>query len=284
MPPTATTITFTGLLVFRRDPNTDKYEVGILRARDAHEPHFFQIESGAEGEHPTPINPDVLEQYVKDGNVAWDLEVEGATGLGVEAKPTKPKDRKKPTSTDERDLGWIINIENNEFHTGQLRRTKKALQPVIQLTHGELFTSCKTDSVVTIHGAFAKDFGFIAGGIGLKIDTSAGQQPVLSFKDKDGNKIEVLRLTETDQKSYQVAIFNTPPPGTEIKENHFHMYYDKLFKQVGHHDRFDLKLLEPQVQPPSGRCDDTSNEDPPPPTPNPFKCGGILVEGGDPLG
>jgi hypothetical protein len=283
MPPTATTITFTGLLVFRRDENTDKYAVGILRARDAHEPHFFQIDYQAEGGQSTTISPDVLEQYVKDGNVAWDLEVEGGTGLGIKAKPTKPKDRKDSDASDKQDLGWIINIENDEFHNGKLVRTKKALQPVIQLTSGDLFTSCKTDSVVTIQGPFARHFGFIAGGIGLKIDTSQGQQPVLSFKDKDGKKVEVLRLTDTDKKSYHVAIFNTPKPGTFIKENHFHMYYDKLFQQVGHDKMFDLKLLKPRVVPPSGRCEE-STENPPLPTPNPFKCGGILVEGGDPLG
>lgn len=284
MPPTATTITFTGLLVFRRDENTDKYEVGILRARDAHEPHLFQIEYGAEGEQPKPIPPDTLEQFVKDGNVAWVLEVEGGTGLGVHAKPHKPGNRKKPSSGDEQDLGWIINIENDEFHNGKLKRALKALQPVIQLTSGELFTSCKTDSVVTIRGAFAQDFGFIAGGIGLKIDTSQGQQPVLSFKDKDGKKVEVLRLTDTDKKSYKVAIFNTPKAGTPIKENHFHLYYDKVFTQVGHHERFDLKLLKPKVVPPSGRCEESSVGGIPLPTPNPFRCGGILVEGGDPLG
>ena len=282
MPPTATTITFTGLLVFRRDDN-EKYEVGILRARDAHEPHFLQIAYGVKGDPPTTIPHEDLEQIIKDKNVAWALEVDGGTGMQIQAKPTKPADRKHPQPGD-RDLGWIINIENDEFHNGQLKRTEKALQPVIQLTQGTLFTSCKTDSVVTIQGTFARVFGFIAGGIGLEIDTSQGQQPVLSYKDQQGKTVEILRLKDTDKKSYEVSISNAPEPGVQIKENHFHLYYDKLFKQVDHAERFDLKLLFPSEEPPKGeRCEDTS-EGPPLPTPNPFKCGGILVEKGDPLG
>jgi hypothetical protein len=287
MPQTSTTITFTGLLVFRRDTNTGKYAVGILRARDAHEPHYFQIEFGPDGEKPKPIPQEELEQIIKDGNVSWALEVVGAANPTIKAKHHKPGDRKKPTKDDEKDLGWIINMENDEFHKGQLKRTPKALQPVIQLTEGTLFTSCKTDSVVTLQGVSAQVFGFIAGGIGLEIDTSQGQQPVLSYTDKDGKKVEVLRLKETEKKSYKVSIFNTPKLGTSIKENHFHLYYDKLFTQVDHHKRYDLRLLKPPVEPPGDRCDEATGEateDPPVATPNPFRCGGILVEGGDPLG
>jgi hypothetical protein len=280
--PTSTTITFTGLLVFHRDADSEEYEVGVLRARDAHEPHILQIQITPEGGTPSWIPPNDLERIIQDGNVHWELEVDGGSSLGIQAQPDKPGNRKNPQPGNDRDLGWIINLENDEFHKGPLKRTPNALQPIVRLARGELFTSCKTDSVVTIQGTFARDFGFIAGGISLKIDTSAGQQPVLRFKDQQGEMIDIFRLTQTNQVSYQVTIFNTPPVGTQIRENHFHLYYDRVFKAVGPNERFDLKLLYPVVSPPRDRCEETK-EGLPLPTPNPFRCGGILVGGKAPL-
>jgi hypothetical protein len=277
--PTSTIITFTGLLVFRPDPNTGQFDVGVLRARDAHEPHFLQIEITPDpGQGPIPQQD--LERIIQNGNDRWELVVDGGSNLGIQARINKPADRHN-ANQNPTDFGWIINLENNEFHGKPLERTLKALQPVIRLTQGQLFTSCKTDSIVTIQGAFARDFGFILGGIGLKIDTSAGQQPVLKFKDKQGNETEIFRLPQTDQVSYQVSILNTPPPHVPIKEGHFHLFYDRLFKGVAADERYDLKLLDPPKQP-DDRC--------PVPTevdffnPNPFRCGGIMVESGDGLG
>ena len=278
MPSTSTLITFTGLLVFRPDPKTGQFDVGILRARDAHEPHFLQIYITPDP-GPGPIDQQELERIIQNGNDRWELKVEGSSSLGIQARVSKPADRHN-ANQNQRDLGWIINLENDEFHGKPLVRTPKALRPVIRLTQGELFTSCKTDSVVTIQGPFARDFGFILGGIGLNIDTSAGQQPVLKFKDKQGNETEIFRLTRTDQVSYQVSILNTPPPTVPIKEGHFHLYYDRLFKGVAADQRFDLKLIDP-IKSPSDRCPLATklnffN-------PNPFRCGGIMVESGDDL-
>ncbi len=279
--PTSVNITFTGLLVFRRDPATEEYEVGILRARDAHEPHFLQIEISPDGREPWQIPQDDLEQHIQNGNVRWQLEVEGSSRLGIEARRDKPGDRKDPRRENDRDLGWIINLENDEFHNQPLTRTPNALQPVIRLKQGTLFTSCKTDSVDTIQGQHdPRDFGFIAGGIGLKIDTSEGQEPVLNFLNQQGEKVEIFRLQRTDEVSYQISIFNTPPEGTPIMEGHFHLYYDRLFKGVQENDRYDLKRHEnPIIEPPRDRCLEAKKF-----TPNPFKCGGILVGGEEPLG
>jgi hypothetical protein len=279
MPSTSTTITFTGLLVFRPDPQTGQFEVGVLRARDAHEPHFLQIEITPDPGQG-PIHQQDLERIIQNGNDRWELEVEGSSNLGIQATISKPADRHNATQNPT-DFGWIINLENNEFHKEPLVRTPKALRPVIRLTQGALFTSCKTDSVVTIQGPFARDFGFILGGIGLQIDTSAGQQPVLKFKDKQGNETEIFRLPQTGQVSYQVSILNTPPPDVPIKEGHFHLYYDRLFKEVAMDQRFDLKLLDPAVSPGSDRCPVVKNDNR---NPNPFRCGGIMVESGDGLG
>src|ERR1051325_2440492 len=190
--PTSTIITFAGLLVFRRDLNTGQYEVGTLRARDAHDSHILQIEISPDpstGQGLLVIPPDDLERHIRDGNVVWQLEVEGSPSPGIQATPGKPNDRKNPTTSNDKDLGWIVNLENDEFHNGPLTRTPNALQPIIGLQQGILFTSCKTDSVVTIQGDFAQDFGFITGGISLTIDTSAGQKPELNVFDQQGTKV-----------------------------------------------------------------------------------------------
>jgi hypothetical protein len=292
MPPTSTTITFEGLLIFRRNPATEEFEVGILRARDAHEPHILQIKISPDpksGQGSRKIPPDDLEQHIKNGNVRWQLEFEGSSPVGIQAIRDKPSDRKNPTLQNDKDLGWIINLESDEFHKRQLPRARNALQPVIRLKHGSLFTSCKIDSVDTIQGQHAaRDFGFIAGGIGLKIDTSEGQVPVLNFVNQKGKKVEIFRLLRTDEVSYQISIFNTPPEGTPITENHFHLYYDRLFTDVPENERFDLKLHYPPISPPRDRCVEAINftvdSDPNLPNPNPFRCDGILVEGGEPLG
>jgi hypothetical protein len=273
----STTITFTGLLVFRPDPQTRQFDVGILRARDAHEPHFLQVEITPDPGQG-PIYQQDLEQIIQNGNDRWELEVVGGSSSEIQATVTKPADRHN-ANQNPTDFGWIINLEDEEFHGEPLVRTPKALRPVIRLTQGELYTSCKTDSIVTIQGPFARDFGFILGGIGLTIDTSAGQQPALTYINQKGIKKDIFRLPNTDQVSYQVSILNTPPPNVPIKEGHFHLFYDRLFKEVAPDERFDLKLLYPSVKP-HDRCpvvDDKRN-------PNPFRCGGIMVQSGDGLG
>ena len=283
---TSTIITFTGLFVVRRDPASRHYDVGILRARDAHQPHILQIEIEPDprtGHGKWTIPPDELEQHIQNRHTRWELEVEGSSSVGVESKPDRPGDRHNPTVTNKSDLGWIINIENHEFHSGRLGRERNALQPIIRLKHGTLFSTCKTDSVDKIQGEQTEHLGFIAGGVGLNIDTSDGQAPVLNF-ERRGEKVEIFRLLRTDRESYKISISNTPIAGTTIVGDHFHMYYDRLFKGVPHHQRFNLKVHrgpdgEP-IHPPDGDiCPEVSKKD----TPNPFRCGGLLVEEGDPF-
>ncbi|HET6978743.1 MAG TPA: hypothetical protein VFI24_20595 [Pyrinomonadaceae bacterium] len=285
--PTSTTITFQGLLIFRRDPATEEFEVGILRARNAHEAHILQIEISPDprgGQGPWKIPPDDLERHIQNRDVRWQLEVEGNASMGVQAMRNKPRDRRNPTAQDDRDLGWIVNLEDEEFHNRALTRARNALQPIIRLQQGAIFTSCKPDSVDTIQGNTQRDFGFIAGGIGLKIDTSDGQIPVLNFVNQKGVKVEIFRLTRTAEVSYQISIFNSPLPGTPIMQNHFHLYYDLLFTGVPASERFDLKLHNPPRYPPRDRCDEAVKvKGLPLPTPNPFRCGGLLVGGEDPL-
>src|SRR5688500_4027309 len=109
---TSTIITFTGLFVLRRDPATRHYELGILRARDAHQPHILQIviEPDPETGHGEWTIPhEQLEEYIQNKHTRWELDVEGSASVGTESKPDKPRNRHSPTAENKSDLGWIIN-------------------------------------------------------------------------------------------------------------------------------------------------------------------------------
>jgi len=268
-----TTITFNGLLVFARAPKADYYELGVLRARglgDGDDDHILQISvEPPAGIDTTKFDPDVLESYIQDGNVRWSLEVEskGQPVRGIVANANTPADRKDASQNPD-DFGWVINIEE-EFHNGaMLPRQAQRLQPVIELTKGRLFTSSKTAVNKAKGGGAAKSFGSIADNVGLEIDTNAGEEVVLSFMDQSGNKTEIFRLTDTDQRDYKVSIKNTPkntqPAHSTATGSHFHLFYDRLFTGVGHRERWDISPLVDE--------------------PDPFRCGGVrLNDGSGPL-
>lgn len=274
----STFITFNGLLVFRRDRRTKHYEVGVLRARDVkhpQHPHILQIgikpnPATGTGAHDVPI--ELLEKYIQDGPLHWHLDIESGGGAGVEARDDKPRDRKEPNSHDQKDFGWIVHIEE-EFH-GPLKREPKALKPVILLKTGQLSSSCITDFVDVIKNDQPKGFGFIAGAITLEINTSAGQLPVLYFEDAV-RRTEILQLKETAKREYHISILNTPMKST--KDDHFHMYYDLVFNDVEARERRAFAPHKPRIST-VDRCPEL-----PEPSPNPFRCGGVVVGGDDPL-
>ena len=278
-----TTITFNGLLVFARAPKADYYELGVLRARGGrHTEHIFQISvDPPAGIDTSKFDPDALESYVQDGHVRWSLEVEskGQPVRGIVANANTPANRMDASQNPD-DFGWLINIEQ-EFHNGgMLPRQAQQLQPIIELTKGRLFTRCKTDMVDKARGGTKTPFGFIAGSVGLEIDTAAGEEVVLSFMDDYGNKTEIFRLTNTAQQDYEVSIKNTPiPGGTVAGAGHFHLFYERLFTGVGHQERCDIPMHFPVTPPSEGRCEEDEDPDP-----DPFRCGGVrLNDGSGPL-
>lgn len=279
-----TTITFNGLLVFRPDPANDLCEVGVLRAREAPHSHILQIDvtpNPQTGSGTFRINPDLLESHVLNGHTRWILDValNGQPLRGLVLNTAIPADRKNPTAQNNDDFGWIINIESGEFHAGRLDRTRDRLKPVISLSKGRLFTSCKTDSIDVNQGPHTRsDFGFIAGAISLAVDTSQGEMPVLYFVDQQGNPTEIFSLPDTAHTSYFISIRNTPLAGAA--GGHFHLFYDRLFHTVGPNQRFSIPRHFPPRLPPSGRCPEGQD-----PEPDPFKCGGVSVgPGSGPLG
>jgi len=275
-------ITFTGLLVFRRDPKTTNYEVGILRARNEHHPHIFEIQvtPNPDGSDTLRLD-DELEEPISNGDILWRLDVdpEGSSPAGIEVNPDPPKDRGNANSGKE-DFGWIINLQE-EFHS-ELNRKPGGLQPIILFTTGKLYTSCKTDFLDVLQNGRPRDFGFIAGALTLTIDTSQGQKPVLNVLKKNGDKVSLFRLENTDKTDYSISIRNVPPPpppGTlpPPTGGHFHMFYDLLFDNVRPEERVVIKEHRPTMRP-EDRCPEISQPDP-----DPFRCGGVSV-GGGPLG
>jgi hypothetical protein len=273
-----TTIIFTGLLVFHHDARNSQFEVGVLRARAQPHSHELQIAvtpNPATGTGTLVKDRNQLESFVQNGDVRWNLDVElnGNPVEGLEFNAAEPSNRLDPTPQD--DFGWVINIESNRFHGQHLARKPNRLQPVIFIKKGRLFTFCRTDSVDTIKGGepnTTSELGFIAGGIGLRVDTPKGEQAVLRFSNLAGTT-EIFRCTASEQRDYTVAIKNTPlsPMGGSA---HFHLFYDRLFQGVAGDDRFDLSRHENPIRKPQDRCPEGG------PAPDPFKCGGIRIDDG----
>lgn len=275
-----TTITFTGLLVFRRDPHTRNYEVGVLRARNAHHPHIFGIivKPNPDGS-PTLELESTLEEHVQNGDILWELAVEpeGRGPAGIEVRPDPPQNRKNPPPGN-RDFGWIINLQR-EFHS-TLNRKPGGLQPIILFKTGNLFTRCKTEFVDVLQNGEPRDFGFIAGELALTINTPQGQELVLYVLKKNGDRVPIFQLLNTHQIDYEISIRNIPRVGSSPAPTggHFHMFYDLLFDNVPHEERIAIEAHDPLTHPPFDRCSGGGADEP-----DPFKCGGVTVEG-DPLG
>lgn len=266
-----TKVTFNGLLVFWHNPHNDLYQVGALRARDAHEPHIFRILVRPDNDIDTSkIEADEIEALIQAGFVKWSLDVEisGNPIRGITSNPKTPADRHNPCGGNRHDFGWLLNVEE-EFNGKDLPRNPNQLQPVIDLTFGDMFSTCKTDLADKVqHGHAGIEFGFLSGGTTLQFNTAQGAELVLNaFRRSE--KREILRLTNTAQTSYDVTILNTPLAPAQMR--HFHLFYDRLFAGLSANDTFDIPLHAPLSKPKCDRCPSTDTD------PDPFRCGGIRV-------
>jgi hypothetical protein len=276
--------TFAGLIVFRQD--RDIFELGVLRARDlnAGMAHIFQINIvDLTNNQTSPAKPqEVLESYIQNGDVAWTIEVRDAQGTqlrGVKANIGIPSDRHHPSASNEKDFGWMINLESVEFHQQTLERSAGKLKPVISMQYGTLETVCKTDAIDTKKGLSTyHDFGYITGGGALTIDTSNNEVVVL----KTQQQADILNLAAG--RSYDIEVLNAPLKTSTVPTGgHFGLYYQLLFDKVRKGSRFKIKK-HPGANPASDSCPEmfkvADNRDP-----EPYKCGGILInESSGPLG
>jgi hypothetical protein len=278
-----TTIIFNGLMVFRPDQLNKVCELGVLLARDHGQPHILQIEIEPDprtGTGSWTLDSDLLWQYVQGGNIRWKFEVVRngqPVPPGIVVDPAIPLNRHTPPSQGPIGFGWMVNLECGEFHSNTLTRTAGKLKPIIQLTTGQLFTRCLTDSIDVKHGSNTRlDFGFIAGAAGLKLTPADGDMAILYFIDQQQRPTEIFRLPDINRVSYKVFIRNTPTSGSA--GGHFHLFYDRLFQSIGGNQRFDLQMHYPPI--PVGAAATCSGIDA---VPDPFKCGGVLVGGDRPL-
>jgi hypothetical protein len=282
MPNTSTLITFEGLLIFHKD-TSNLYEVGILDTKLLpHLPeHVFQITVTPDphtGVGQWTLGPADLSPFLQAGN-SWTLEVvdpHGDLQTGVQADESLPN---RHNANPDNRLGWIVNLEGPEFPNGSLTREIGKLKPIIHLTKGNLFTYCKTGGVNLMknESLFIENFGFLAGVIAIKIDTSAMEEVVLRV----GGGTEIFRLPKG--LSYTVSITNSTLKPSIV--SHFHAYYELLYPNAT--DRFDFQAfggpspdnpcpLDEQLEETarSGRR-----------VPPPYKCGGTGSNpGGPPLG
>jgi len=283
MSSTRVRIVFAGLMVFR--PNKGTFELGVLRAlnlRGGMPDHVLQINifpDSSSGEKPSAISPASLESYVKAGDVAWSIEVRNLPGSpNLHTNTGIPSDRHQAAQPNQNDFGWMINLESGEFHAKTLTRSSGVLKPVISLDHGVLETVCKTEIIDVQKGGkpFRDDFGFITGAAALTIDTTGNEQVTL----KTQGQADLFNLKPG--VSYDIALLNTPLSAVGLPTGgHFGLYYDLLFPSVPSSERFAIKSHHP-IKLPSDGC--LSKFRPEMVDPNPFKCGGIVVnETGGPL-
>ena len=278
-----TTIIFNGLMVFRPDQVNKVCEVGVLLDRDQAQDqddaqaHILQIEIEPDprtGTDSWKLDSNLLWQYVHAGNINWNLEVVKngqPVPNGIVMDTTIPLNRHQPPTQGPIGFGWMVNLECGEFHSNTLNRVAGNLKPIIQLTTGQLFTRCLSDSIDVKQGSNTRfDFGFIAGAAGLKLTPADGDTAILYFTDEQHRPTEIFRLPDINRVSYKVFIRNTPRSGPA--GGHFHLFYDRLFQGIGANQRFDLQMHYPPI--PVGAAASCSGVDP---DPDPFKCGGVLV-------
>lgn len=282
------TVTFEGLMVFRKDRVEDLYDVGIMRTKNMGSiglpdipDHFSRITvrpNPATGTGKLVFEEAEIDSFLAIGNV-WNLDVVDANGnirKGIQAQQdAQPPIDRQNTDPNQHDFAWMMQID--ELH-GRTSRKPGQLKPVIRMTNGTLTTIFKTDGVDLLHGPIAKptvvDFGFIGETAGLGINLQPNEALIL----KVGNT-EIFKIDHNPAIPYHVEIENVMPPGHTHPhpepgriDPHFQAYYSLLFPDVELGNRRVLRLTRPRKPSPNP---------PPQATVDPFKCGGITVEEGD---
>lgn len=283
MADTPVTVTFEGLMVFRRDRREDLFDVGLMPAKNMASvglpgipDHFSKITVTP---NPSPGGPPslVIDEaqiagYLAMSNV-WNLDVVDSSGTikGITRAPG-PSDRHDRDNT-QNGFGWLMNI--HELHPSA-SLTPGRLKPVIRMTNGTLTTIFKTDGIDLLTGLVARPtvvhFGFIGETAGLEMSLRPGEALVL----KVGNTT-IFRIQHNPTVKYTVAIENVMPHHTHTSGvDHFQAYYALLFPDISVLECRALRLTDPLERSPNP---------PPQQTIDPFKCGGITMNDGDgPLG
>lgn len=209
-----------GLMVFHKEKDKDRYEVGILK--NAH--HTFKVLVG-----PITIPLESADSWtlqVKPGSTVPSVTYE--VGHGNKRRPDHP--------TGQWDFSWIIDLEN-EFHPGSnFELIPGKLKPIIHLPGGRFHTAYKSMDLMRWQGKDVKNatnFGFVPETIILELVLSDNQELVLK-NDATGNEHFLARHSSGPSKGAEVFINNHAHQLNAVSD--FYLYY-QLFKNPPPADR-----------------------------------------------
>ena len=262
--PMKTTIVFRGLMVLHK--HAEAMEIGFVdalyneAANGNHDPNGNAAADHADHHHETHI-PRIL--TTKDGVLSsifdlrnrpelgtvrnWSLEVTNPTppASGITLRQLMPFDRTRPDFGDAKDFRWITDMEAHDLHDRDLSLeiNTRQLLFVLYVPQGTFYTQLRSpvQRKKRRNRANADSYGPIAAAVGCEINFDAGGGVKLMAGGPRGST--VFNFDHDEGTVYEIS--NGPPdvPADEPvpldAQNHFHMYYDKLFK-ISPRDRFDL--------------------------------------------
>jgi hypothetical protein len=260
-----TTIVFRGLMVLHK--HADIMEIGFVDAlynETANHEHAHNGNAANHADHLESHIPRIL--TTKDGVLSsifdlrnrpelgtvrnWSLEVTNPTppAAGVTLRQQRgPFRRTAPGSGDdfEKDFRWITDMEAGDLHGRDLSleiNTRQFLF-VLYVPQGTFYTQLRSPVQRRRRrsSALVEDYGPIAAAVGCEINLDAGGEVKLMAGGPTGST--VFNFDHDEGTVYEIS---NGPPDVPAEEpipldapNHFHMYYDKLFKN-SRLDRFDL--------------------------------------------
>lgn len=193
------TLVFKGLMVFHRDKDGKRYEVGILNAPK----HKFRIDVKSKSSRGTKESS--IDLKPAPGEI-WRLKIEDPLERGIREY------RSEEFSRNRDDIRWLIDLESKEFHPPEpepAERQLKAelLNPVFHLDNGVFYTRGKSKLTERRKGtAPFKHFGFVAEEIGVDIELKSGNAVLVVESTGE----EIFRLEKNGDVTHEVVIDNSP--------------------------------------------------------------------------
>ena len=262
------TIVFRGLMIFHKDEENDRMEIGILRVH-GHIPRVLTIKNGVLAAVRVFEEEDLKQPF-------WELEVTNPVGLGVSTYTNGSVKFERKTHKDDRDFRWIMDLEARDFYNRDLTKEMNTnkLMPVLHVPHGEFYTRLKSPLLLRKEGpgefepfgcvaaVTGCDIPFDGGGAELKV---AGGSTLFTFKNEPNTIYEITNtppdvVPPPEQDGRHVGGPHTEAtPATQRKTegkdsppDHFQHYYD-LFPVIPS-PRFEFQPANPTPGPDPALC------------------------------
>lgn len=254
-----TRIVFRGLMVLHKHAKT--MEIGFVDALYNETANHEHDHNGNAANHLESHIPRIL--TTKNGVLSsifdlrnrpelgtvrnWSLEVTNPAppASGVTLRQGASFNRTRPDSGDEKDFRWITDMEASDLHDMDLSleiNTRQFLF-VLYVPQGEFYTQLRSPVQRRRRrsSSLIEDYGPIAAAVGCEINLDPGGGVKLMAGGPTGST--VFNFDHDEDTVYEIS---NGPPDVPAEEpipldapNHFHMYYDKLFKN-SRLDRFEL--------------------------------------------